>query len=94
MGCRDILLTFSVALLLISLFQIWLFRGGPVPQLSEDKQLGKDGNTLVFKNKKDIDVQRLVQRYFKGTSFAPNNTDTRFADSNRKIPSSPDRLHN
>ncbi|KAL0656464.1 hypothetical protein Bca4012_077048 [Brassica carinata] len=57
MGCRDILLTFSVALLLISLFQIWLFREGQVRELSEDNQVGKDVNTLASKNKKD-NVQR------------------------------------
>ncbi|AEE30624.1 CLAVATA3/ESR (CLE)-related protein 43 [Arabidopsis thaliana] len=96
MGCRDILLTFSVALLLISLFQIWLFREGrQVPELSDD-QLGKDRNTLMTsKNKnKNEDVQRLFQRYFKGRSFGLNNTNSRFEDSNRRIPSSPDRLHN
>ncbi|KAG7592984.1 hypothetical protein ISN45_Aa01g018260 [Arabidopsis thaliana x Arabidopsis arenosa] len=95
MGCRDILLTFSVALLLISLFQIWLFREGrQVPELSDD-QLGKDRNALLTsKDKKDDDVQRLFQRYFKGRSFGLNNTNPRFEDSNRRIPSSPDRLHN
>lgn len=97
MGCRDILLTFSVALLLISLFQIWLFREGrqQVPELSIDSQLRKDRSTLASKNKKDDDdVQRLFQRYFKGRNFSVNNTNTRFEDSKRRIPSSPDRLHN
>ncbi|CAH2033939.1 unnamed protein product [Thlaspi arvense] len=94
MGCRDILLTFCVALLLISLFQIWLFREGQVRELSEEDQLRKDGSTLVSKNKKDDNVQRLYQRYFKGSSFGLNNTHTRFEDSNRKIPSAPDPLHN
>nr|VDC97467.1 unnamed protein product [Brassica rapa] len=89
MGCRDILLTFSVALLLISLFQIWLFREGQVRELAEDNQVGKDVNTLASKNKKD-NVQRLFQRYFKGL----NNSNSRFEDSYRQIPSSPDRLHN
>ncbi|XP_010477927.1 PREDICTED: CLAVATA3/ESR (CLE)-related protein 43-like [Camelina sativa] len=97
MGCRDILLTFSVALLLISLFQIWLFREGrQVPELSED-QLGKDRKALLASknNKDDDDVhQRLYQRYFKGRSFGVNNTNSSFEDSNRRIPSSPDRLHN
>ncbi|EOA38707.1 hypothetical protein CARUB_v10010757mg [Capsella rubella] len=92
MGCRDILLTFSVALLLISLFQIWLFREGrTVPELSED-QLGSTKN-----KKDDEDVhQRLYQKYFKGRSFSvkSNNNHFRFEDSNRRIPSSPDRLHN
>ncbi|ESQ34224.1 hypothetical protein EUTSA_v10009743mg [Eutrema salsugineum] len=97
MGCRDILMTFSVALLLISLFQIWLFREGHVRELSEDNHLGKDGNTLASKNKKDDDddVQRLFQRYFKGRSFGLiRNNNTRFEDSYRKIPSAPDPLHN
>ncbi|KAF8095775.1 hypothetical protein N665_0323s0041 [Sinapis alba] len=90
MGCRDILLTFCVALLLISLFQIWLFREGQAQELSEGQdQVGKDGNTLASKNKKD-DVQRLFQRYFNGR----NNSNSRFEDSYRQIPSSPDRLHN
>jgi len=89
MGCRDILLTFSVALLLISLFQIWLFREGQVRELSEDNQVGKDVNTLASKNKKD-NVQRIFHRYFKGL----NNSNSRFEDSYRQIPSSPDRLHN
>ncbi|XP_018488894.1 CLAVATA3/ESR (CLE)-related protein 43-like [Raphanus sativus] len=90
MGCRDILLTFSVALLLISLFQIWLFREGQLRERSEDSQVGKDGNTLASKNKKDDDVQRLFQRYFKDL----NDSNRRFEDSYRQIPSSPDRLHN
>ncbi|CAF1928228.1 BnaC05g50720D [Brassica napus] len=96
MGCRDVLLTFSVALLLIFLFQVWLFREGQVRELSEDNHLGRDRNTLVSKNKKDDDdVQRLFQRYFKGSSFGlNNNSSTRFEDSDRKIPSSPDPLHN
>ncbi|CAN6887946.1 hypothetical protein Bca4012_071673 [Brassica carinata] len=96
MGCRDVLLTFSVALLLIFLFQVWLFREGQVRELSEDSHLGRDRNTLVSKNKKDDDdVQRLFQRYFKGSSFGlNNNSNTRFEDSDRKIPSSPDPLHN
>uniref|UniRef100_A0A1J3E4K6 CLAVATA3/ESR (CLE)-related protein 43 n=1 Tax=Noccaea caerulescens TaxID=107243 RepID=A0A1J3E4K6_NOCCA len=91
MGCRDILLTLSIALLLISLFQIWLFREGQVRELSEDNQVGKDGNTLASRNKKDDDVQRLFQRYFKGLN---NSNNTRFEDSQRKIPSAPDPLHN
>ncbi|CAA7036381.1 unnamed protein product [Microthlaspi erraticum] len=86
MGCRDILLSFSIALLLISLFQIWLFREGP----SADNQLKKDGNTLASGNKKYDDVQRLYQRYFKGL----DKNDTRFEDSKRRIPSAPDPLHN
>ncbi|KAG2269582.1 hypothetical protein Bca52824_064137 [Brassica carinata] len=95
MGCRDVLLTFSVALLLISLFHIWIFREGQVRELSEDNHLGRDRNTLVSKNKKEDDVQRLFQRYFKGSSFGlNNNSNTRFEDSDRKIPSSPDPLHN
>ncbi|CAH8307936.1 unnamed protein product [Eruca vesicaria subsp. sativa] len=96
MGCRDVLLTFSIALLLIFLFQIWPFREGQVRELSEDNILAKGGNTLVSNNKKDEDdVQRLFQRYFKGSSFGlNNNSNTRFEDSDRKIPSSPDRLHN
>ncbi|KAF3489328.1 hypothetical protein F2Q69_00054220 [Brassica cretica] len=89
MGWRDILLTFSVALLLISLFQTWLFREGQVRELSEDNQVGKDVNTLASKNKKD-NVQRLFHRYLKGL----NNSNSRFEDSYRQIPSSPDRLHN
>ncbi|KAG5378911.1 hypothetical protein IGI04_026753 [Brassica rapa subsp. trilocularis] len=75
MGCRDILLTFSVALLLISLFQIWLFREGQVRELAEDNQVGKDVNTLASKNKKD-NVQRLFQRYFKDRSLAPQIAST------------------
>ncbi|XP_033136304.1 CLAVATA3/ESR (CLE)-related protein 43 [Brassica rapa] len=97
MGCRDVLLTFYVALLLIFLFQVWLFREGQVRELSEDNHLGRDRNTLVSKNKKDDDdVQRLFQRYFKGSSFGlnNNNSNTRFEDSDRKIPISPDPLHN
>ncbi|KAF8098165.1 hypothetical protein N665_0272s0031 [Sinapis alba] len=96
MGCRDVLLTFFVALLLIFLFQVWLFREGQVRELSEDNHLGRDRNTFVSKNKKDDDdVQRLFQRYFKGSSFGlNNNSNTRFEDSDRKIPSSPDPLHN
>ncbi|CAH8358476.1 unnamed protein product [Eruca vesicaria subsp. sativa] len=83
MGCRDVLLSFSVALLLISLFQIWLFREGQVRELA-----GDDG-TLASKNKKD-NSQRLFQRYFKGL----NNSNSGLEDSYRQIPSSPDRLHN
>ncbi|KAJ0257836.1 CLAVATA3/ESR [Hirschfeldia incana] len=96
MGCRDVRLTFSVALLLIFLFQVWLFREGQVRELSEDNHLGRDKNTLVSNKKKDDDdVQRLFQRYFKGPCFGlNNNSNTRFEDSDRKIPSSPDRLHN
>ncbi|XP_056864468.1 CLAVATA3/ESR (CLE)-related protein 43 [Raphanus sativus] len=96
MGCRDVLLTFSVALLLTSLFHIWLFRERQFRELSEDNQLGRERNTLVSKNKKDDDdVQRLFQRYFKGSSLGlTNNSNTHFEDSDRKIPSSPDRLHN
>ncbi|KAF2545988.1 hypothetical protein F2Q70_00020728 [Brassica cretica] len=75
---------------------VWLFREGQVRELSEDNHLGRDRNTLVSKNKKDDDdVQRLFQRYFKGSSFGlNNNSSTRFEDSDRKIPSSPDPLHN
>uniref|UniRef100_A0A1J3JUT8 CLAVATA3/ESR (CLE)-related protein 43 n=1 Tax=Noccaea caerulescens TaxID=107243 RepID=A0A1J3JUT8_NOCCA len=91
MGCRDILLTLSIALLLISLFQIWLFREGQVRELSEDNQVGKVENTLASRNKKEDDVQRLFQRYFKGLN---NSNNTRFEDSQRKIPSAPDPLHN
>ncbi|KAJ0235383.1 hypothetical protein HA466_0265690 [Hirschfeldia incana] len=68
---------------------IWLFREGQVRELSEDSQVGKDGNTLASKKKKD-DVQRLFQRYFKGL----NDSSSRFEESYRQIPSSPDRLHN
>ncbi|CAN8291413.1 unnamed protein product [Cochlearia groenlandica] len=94
--CRDIMLTFSIALLLISLLQILLFHEGQqVKELSEVNQFVKDRNTLGSKNKKidDDDVQeRLIQRYFKGRSFGLNHTI--FEDSYRKIPSAPDPLHN
>ncbi|KAJ7954098.1 CLAVATA3/ESR (CLE)-related protein [Quillaja saponaria] len=96
-GGRRLMCLSAVVLMIFLVLQTWVFCPSwqveaiqifPANTVASVKV--RQANIVDKKSKK----QDLFQKYFRGRSFFPNRTQIGFEDSQRRVPSSPDPIHN